>query len=123
MPFLNTTRHAATSIAGALLIALSSAAFASNPPAATPSAPTRAMRERMANLHEQMAACLRSDKSISECRTEMQKQCQEMMGSQGCMRMMGSGGMMGMGGGMMGGGQGMHGRMTSSPPPNSNPPK
>lgn len=120
MPLSNSGRRVATAITGALLIALSSAALAADAPAA-PSTPTKAMRERMATLHEQMAACLRSDKSISECRAQMQKHCQAMMGNQGCARMMGTGGMMGMGGGMMGTGKGMHGPMTSSPP--SSPPK
>lgn len=102
-------------VAATLLIALTSAAFGADPPAA-PSAPTKEMRDRMATLHEQMAACLRSDKSISECRTEMQKNCQSMMGTQGCTRMMGATGMKCMGGGTMGMGQGMHGHMRSGPP-------
>lgn len=107
MPCSNSGRGLATAITGILLIALNSTAFAADAPAA-PSAPTKQMRERMAALHEQMAACLRSDKSFSECRTEMQKHCQEMKGNQGCTRMMGTG-------------RGMHGRMNSSPP--STPPK
>lgn len=115
----NSARRAAAAITGALMMALTSAAFAANPPT-TPSTPTKEMRERMATLHEQMAACLRSDKSISDCRAEMRQHCQAMMGSQGCTRMMGSGGMMGMGRGMMGKGQGMRGPMTSKPP--SSPP-
>ncbi len=118
MPVSNSTRRVATAITGALMMALTSAAFAANPSA--PSAPTKEMRERMATLHEQMAVCLRSAKPISECRTEMMQHCQAMMGSQGCTGMMGSGGMMGMGRGMMGMGQGMRGPMTSKPP--SNPP-
>ena len=117
MRFSNSTRRVATSIAGALLIALGSAVFAANPPTTTPSAPSKAMREKMAAVHEQMAACLRSDKSISECRAEMRQQCQEMMGAQGCTMMMG------MGGGMMGMGKGMQGGMMSNPPPSSSPPK
>jgi hypothetical protein len=44
----------------------------------------------MAALHEQMAACLRSDKSIADCRDEMRKNCQTTVGSQGC-PMMGMG--------------------------------
>lgn len=108
MTFSNSAHRVTTAITGALLIALSSAAFAADAPAA-PSAPTKEMRERMATLHEQMAACLRSDKPIAECRTQMWKHCQAMMGSRGCTGMMGSGGMMGMG-------KGMHGHMTSSPP-------
>ena len=120
MPLSNSRRRLATAIAGALLIALSSAALAADAPAA-PATPTRAMREGMATLHEEMAACLRSEKPLSECRAEMQKHCQAMMGKQGCTRMMGTGGMMGMGRGMMGMGKGMHGPMTSSPP--SSPPR
>jgi hypothetical protein len=114
-------RGTATAITGALLLALSSAAFAANPPTAGASTPSKEMRERMATLHEQMATCLRSDKPISDCRTEMLRHCQAMMGNQGCTRMMGGAGMMGMGGGMMGMGKGMHGPMTSSPP--ASPPK
>jgi hypothetical protein len=114
-------RGTATAITGALLLALGSTAFAANPPTSAASTPSKEMRERMATLHEQMAACLRSDKPVSECRTEMRKHCQAMMGNQGCTRMMGGAGMMGMGGGMMGRGKGMQGPMTPSPP--SNPPK
>jgi len=115
----NSTRRAAKAITGILMMALAGAAFAANPPTA-PSAPTKETRERTATLHEQMAACLRSHKSIAECRTEMMQHCQAMMGKPGCTRMMGSGGMMGMGRGMMGMEQGMYGPMTSKPP--SNPP-
>jgi hypothetical protein len=49
------------------------------------------MRAKMATLHEQMAACLRSDKSFSDCRGEMMKGCQQLMGEHGC-PMMGMGG-------------------------------
>lgn len=115
MPRSSHFGRVATAISGALLVALGSAAFAGDAPAA-PSAPSRQMRERMATLHEQMAACLRSDKSMSECRTEMLKHCQSMMGSQGCTMTMGSGGMTGKSGGTMGMGHGMHGCTTSSPP-------
>jgi hypothetical protein len=54
----------------------------------------------MAALHEQMAACLRSDKSIADCQTEMMKSCRDTMGTQAC-PMMGMGHGMGMGNGMM----------------------
>jgi len=83
-------------IASVLMIVSANAAFAAAPPAATnQAAPTKEMREKMASLHEQMAACLRSDKPISDCRSQMMKSCQEMMGDQGCPMMehgtMGSG--------------------------------
>lgn len=129
MPFADSARVIVTAIASALLIALSSTAFADNAPAAAlkrapvPSlgASAKETRERMATLHEQMAACLRSDKYISECHSEMLEHCKAMMGNQGCSRMMKTGGMMGMGSGAKGMGQGMRGRMTSSPP--SGPPR
>lgn len=108
-------RRLVMSIASTLLIALSSTAFAAAPPPSAPSTPTKEMREKMALLHEQMAACLRSDKSISECRAEMRKNCRDMMGNQGCSMMMG------MGGGMMG--YGMHRPMTSNTRSSSSPPK
>ena len=47
-------------------------------------APTKETREKMAVLHEHMAACLRSDKSISECHTEMMHDCRADLGKQGC---------------------------------------
>ena len=52
--------------------------------------PSKEMRANMATVHEQMAACLRSDKSISDCRSEMMKECQQLMGERGC-PMMGMG--------------------------------
>ena len=121
----NSARRVTTATMGALLIALSSTALAGNPPttalkrAPVPSlaASSKEMRERMATLHEHMAACLRSDKSLSECHSEMRKHCEDVMGTQGCTRMMNTGGMMGMGCGMKGRGQGMQGHMTSKPPP------
>ena len=69
--------------------------FAADAPAAQPPAPSKEMRAKMATLHEQMAACLRSDKPFDECRTEMMKGCQSIMGAHGC-PMMGMGGMQGM---------------------------
>jgi hypothetical protein len=59
-----------------------SALFAAEPPATPP--PSREQRERMAAVHEKMAACLRSDKEFSVCRDEMQKSCREMSADHGC---------------------------------------
>ena len=84
MAFSNSARRIVTSITGTFLIALSSTAFAANPPAMAPSIPAKLMREKMAFLYEQMAACLRSDKSMAECRAEMQKNCHDIMGNRGC---------------------------------------
>lgn len=102
-----------------LLIMGASAAFsatapaasppAANPPTASPAAPSKETREKMASLHEQMAACLRSDKPIADCHSQMMKSCQDAMGEQGC-RMMGHG--------MMGGGSGKHDHMIHDPAKN-----
>lgn len=58
--------------------------FAADVPSADHAAPTKEMREKMATLHEQMAACLRSDKPIADCRSEMKKSCSEALGKEGC---------------------------------------
>lgn len=47
-------------------------------------APTRQMREQMATWHEQMAACLRSDRAITECRAELARNHAQMMRKMGC---------------------------------------
>jgi len=46
--------------------------------------PTKEIRERMAAEHEQMAACLRSNKALTQCRTEMAKNHQEVTREMGC---------------------------------------
>ena len=80
-------------------------------------APSKEMREKMATMHEQMAACLRSDKPLAECRQEMMKGCQEMMGGHDCSMMMGMGGM---GKGTTGGGAHSHNH-AGNPPATSAP--
>lgn len=94
----------------ALALVSAGAAFAAEPQKGAPPEPTPEARQNMAAVHEKMAACLKSNRSIAECRTEMQASCQSMMGQGGC-PMWGSAGMgpgmMGrgpMGPGMMGGG-------------------
>src|SRR5690349_9511765 len=69
-------------------------------------APSKELREKMAAMHEQMATCLRSDKTVAECRKEMMQSCRHTMGSDACP-------MMGMGPGMG------HGR--KQPPAGSSP--
>ena len=76
---------AAMSVMGAV-------ALAAAPPTAPPTV-AKETREKMAVLHEQMAACLRSDTSLADCHVEMRKNCKESLGDQGCP-------MMGMGTGM-----------------------
>jgi hypothetical protein len=82
--------------------------------AAEPAVPSAEVRQKMAAVHQQMADCLRSDRPIAECRTEMMKSCQELVGQSSC-PMIGSGAG-GMGPGMMGGGT-MGGGMMGAPVP------
>ena len=53
---------------------------------------TAEQRQKMADAHDKMAACLRSDKPLGDCREEMMKACKEGMGKDGC-PMMGQRGM------------------------------
>ena len=79
--------------------------------------PTHAQREKMAQIHERMAACLRSDRPFAECRQEMMRACRTEFGYRGCRMMPGGrrGGMM-RGGGMMGP-SGPTAHPNTSPPP------
>jgi hypothetical protein len=52
--------------------------------------PSKPAREQMAKMHDEMAACLRSDKSFADCRTQMHERCVAVMHGQGC-PMMGNG--------------------------------
>ena len=45
---------------------------------------TTEQRHKMADAHEKMAGCLRSDKPMMECHDEMMKSCHENMGKDGC---------------------------------------
>lgn len=86
-------RLSIAAIAAALLISASASAEsksnkdqASDQQQPGTAAVTKEQRQQMATLHEKMAACLRSNKDINECRQEMRQNCQEMMGAQaqGC---------------------------------------
>jgi hypothetical protein len=65
--------------------------------AASPAPPSKDQRDTMAQAHEKMAACLRSDRPIEDCRQDMMQACHDTMGAQGCGMMMGQGGMRGRG--------------------------
>jgi len=69
---------------------ISAIALAADNALVGPPEPSKEIRAKMATLHEQMAACLRSDKSFGDCRSEMMKGCQQLMGERGC-PMMGMG--------------------------------
>jgi hypothetical protein len=52
--------------------------------------PTKEQRQKMAEMHEKMAACLKSDKPASDCHKEMMASCKEAMGKE-CPMMHGKG--------------------------------
>lgn len=82
-----TTSIAFRSMLAACAIALAigtGAAYAADAPPPAHAAPSKEMREKMATMHEQMAACLRSDKAVATCHEEMMKACRETMGDKGC---------------------------------------
>jgi hypothetical protein len=74
----------------AALSAMGAVAMATNPTSGASPGPSKETREKMAVLHEQMAACLRSDKTIADCHAEMMQGCQQSLGDHGC-PMMGMG--------------------------------
>jgi hypothetical protein len=79
---------AATAVLGSFTVANAADA---PPPTAKPAAaakmehaaPTKEMREQMASLHEHMAACLRSSKSVEDCHHEMMAAHEKMEGAMG----------------------------------------
>ena len=106
---------------GALVVVAGGALAATS--AAKAEWPTHVQREKMARIHEQMAACLRSDRPFTECRQEMMRACRTEFGYRGC-RMMHGGQPMGRRGGMMQGGgmMGPPGGPTAKPNTPSSPP-
>lgn len=77
------------------LLSFSALAETKNNPTATKNPPLE-QRQKMAELHEKMASCLRSDRAFPECRQEMMNGCKTTMGQEGC-PMMGAGMGKGMG--------------------------
>src|SRR5512138_2567947 len=73
-----------------LMLALVGSAFAADPAPTKTAEPSKQTREQMAKMHEEMAACLRSDKAVADCRTQMHEHCMATMGANGC-PMMGAG--------------------------------
>jgi hypothetical protein len=60
------------------------AGFAADTPPQAHPAQSKEMREKMATMHDQMAACLRSDSSVKTCHEKMMKTCHETMGETDC---------------------------------------
>ena len=111
------TSHGCALIA-ALALTWAASAHAAEPKKSAPAAPSPEVRQQMADVHQKMAECLRSDRPIAECRTEMMKSCRDLVGQASC-PMMGAGAG-GMGPGMMGGSTGsgmMGGGMMGQPAP------
>jgi hypothetical protein len=42
---------------------------------------TAEQRNKMADVHEKLAACLRSDRPMSDCHEEAMKNCQDLLGA------------------------------------------
>ena len=74
----------------AMLLLLGAAVTSADVPAPEHRELSKETREQMAVLHEQMAACLRSDKPFPECHSAMIRSCQEQLG-ESCPMMMGMG--------------------------------
>lgn len=106
-----------------LVLAAGGLASAADPQKGAAAEPSPEVRSQMAAVHEKMATCLKSSRPLAECREEMSRSCQSMMGEAGCpMMQMGHGGMgPGMG---MGPGRGMHhGQMMQGASPEKAPEK
>jgi len=90
----NTVKSTLLACAAAAVLGSFSMAYAADappPPVAKPAAPakmehaapTKEMREQMASLHEHMATCLRSSKSVEDCHHEMMAAHEKMEGAMG----------------------------------------
>lgn len=76
------------SLTATVLLSAAVATLAAEPQT-TQAAPSKEMREKMATIHQNMAACLRSDKAFAECQQQMHQNCTTMMGEEGCQMGMG----------------------------------
>lgn len=74
---LSMTR-ATTVVCGIALLSVAGVSLAAEPEHMDRPPPSKEMRAKMASAHEQLAACLRSDRPMAECHEEMMKQ-HEMM--------------------------------------------
>lgn len=71
------SRFAAITIAALLSLSVAaSITWAADAPAKSAMA-AKESREAMAQAHEKMAACLRSDRDVSECRKDMMASCKQ----------------------------------------------
>jgi hypothetical protein len=86
----------ARAVIAAGLLLLATVATAQAPPPVDHPEISKDVREKMAALYEEMAACLRSDKSLQECHSQLRASCSAQLGAARCP-------MMGLGHGMDGG--------------------
>jgi hypothetical protein len=94
-----------------LALATSGPTWAADPKTAPPE-PTAEQRQKMADVHQKMAECLRSTRPIAECRSEMWTACHG-LGAGACPGM--GRGRGAMGPGLMGYGTGPGQMMQDSP--------
>lgn len=80
MSFGNTKR---AFVLVALVAALLGSALAADPSTVNTRL-SKEQRAQMAGAHEKMAACLRSDRPLEECREEMHASCVNLFGDEGC---------------------------------------
>jgi hypothetical protein len=64
----------------AFALALASPSLAAEPEKPAAPAPSAEQRQKMAEAHQRMADCLKSDRPMSECKGEMMKSCEGMHG-------------------------------------------
>lgn len=79
-----------------LIITITTLIFAASFSFAADTEVSKQDRQKMAELHTKMAACLESDRPMGECQGEMMKSCKSMMGKSGCPMMGEMGHMKGM---------------------------
>jgi hypothetical protein len=114
-----TARRAGLGAGVAALSLLVASPALAQPGEATAADPAPETRKQMATVHERMAECLRSDRPIAECRTEMMASCRALRMHEGDCPMMGAGGRgmgPGMGTGRMGPGTMRPGTSGGAPP-------
>lgn len=73
-----------------MTVAFVAGAFAAEQAPTKGAEPSKQAREQMATMHEQMAACLRSEKTFADCQSQMHQRCMTVMAEKGC-PMMGAG--------------------------------
>jgi hypothetical protein len=77
--FRSSNHTRAALFTGIALLCTAGVVLADDPTSSSRPPPTKEMREKMAKAHEEMAVCLRSDRAIEECHSEMMKNHDMMM--------------------------------------------